>query len=162
MKLPRWLVFALMTTSAVTIVFAVVGFWITWPDRTTRDCLALIQNGNFEETNLMLHGAFWTVPQPSSVQLTIRVRSGKITRETFYEFWQHDFREPNMQFHPRSWTDRMLGRRSFHASMSDENVVLFVTQRDEVYFVDLKRREADQPYKEFDLERYLAKQKGSQ
>src|SRR5262245_26604345 len=117
MKLPRWLLVSLLGFSTLGALCALVAFWLSWPERTTRRFLALIQEGEFEATNEMIVGATWSAPSRSSVELQVLRPDGfsRHTRNTFERLWQHDFREPNMKLHPRSWTDRIQGRRLFHA-----------------------------------------------
>jgi len=37
MKLPRWLVIAMLTTSVLSVLAAAGWWWVTWPARTVRE-----------------------------------------------------------------------------------------------------------------------------
>jgi len=37
MKLPRWLVIAMLTTSVLSVLAAAGCWWVTWPERTARE-----------------------------------------------------------------------------------------------------------------------------
>ena len=43
MKLPRWLVVVMITTSAISLLGAAVWSWVAWPDRTATEFLALLK-----------------------------------------------------------------------------------------------------------------------
>jgi len=41
MKLPRWLVIAMLTTSVLLPIAAAGWWWVTWPERTAREFIEL-------------------------------------------------------------------------------------------------------------------------
>jgi hypothetical protein len=54
MKLPRWLVFAMLFSSLLSVLAAAGWWWVTWPERTWRDFKSLIADGKYDEVDAML------------------------------------------------------------------------------------------------------------
>jgi hypothetical protein len=54
MRLPRWLLIAMLTTSVFVVIVTAGGWWVTWPDRTIREFRSLINEGKFEQANSMI------------------------------------------------------------------------------------------------------------
>jgi hypothetical protein len=48
MKLPRWLVIAMLATSATSVLVAGGFWWVTWPERTAREFVQLVLDREFE------------------------------------------------------------------------------------------------------------------
>jgi hypothetical protein len=44
MKLPRWLVIAMLTTSMLSVLAAAGWWWVTWPERTAREFVGLMDD----------------------------------------------------------------------------------------------------------------------
>jgi hypothetical protein len=54
MRIPRWLV-TLMLTSSVLIILATAGWWwVTWPERTARELLDSLATGRLEAAKQMI------------------------------------------------------------------------------------------------------------
>jgi hypothetical protein len=51
MKLPRFLLWSMLSLSVVAVLAAAGWWWVTWPQRTLRVFAQLISAGEFEETN---------------------------------------------------------------------------------------------------------------
>jgi len=72
MKLPRWLVIAMLTTSVLSVLAAAGWWWVTWPERTAREFVALMAAGRGKEADKMqrqpigtpIH--FWSVMEADS------------------------------------------------------------------------------------------------
>jgi len=107
MKLPRWLVIAMLTTSVLSVLAAAGCWWVTWPERTAREYFDLVVDKRFDEAAQMtpmkaarpdLHsiGEPRFVPLPSSLidacrgrrqfeiqgektKIVVTVEKGKIT-----------------------------------------------------------------------------------
>ena len=63
MKLPRWLVIAMLTTSVLAVLAAAGWWWVTWPERTAREFVDLMAKGRYEEAREMVelqceHGSY--------------------------------------------------------------------------------------------------------
>ena len=63
MKLPRWLLIGLWTSSVLAPLAAAGWWWVTWPERTARDYVDLMAQGRFEEARQMVelqcdHGSY--------------------------------------------------------------------------------------------------------
>jgi hypothetical protein len=157
--MPRWLVVSMVSTSILTVIIACLGLWASLPDRTAVNFLDPIQEGRFEESNAVLLHANWMAPSPSSVRLEWRVEGGTYSRTTFAQLWQQGFRKPNLKFCPRSWSDRVFGRRTFHASIGAQKVAVFQAERGIIRFVEFREIDPAQTYEEFDLGAY-SRQKG--
>ena len=54
MRLPRWLLVLLIVVSVLAPLLAAGWWWVTWPDRTMREYVALVAEGNFDPY-VMLH-----------------------------------------------------------------------------------------------------------
>jgi hypothetical protein len=54
MKLPRWLVIGMLTTSVLAVLAAAGWWWVTWPERTVRTFLRLVEERRFEAANQLL------------------------------------------------------------------------------------------------------------
>ena len=49
MKLPRWLVIGMLTSSVLAVLAAAGWWWVTWPERTAREFVALLTERRFDE-----------------------------------------------------------------------------------------------------------------
>src|SRR5262245_17388964 len=60
MRLPRWLVWTLLSASVLAVLGASAWLWVTWPDRTARTFFGLLQYGDVGAINAMLvPGTAW-------------------------------------------------------------------------------------------------------
>ena len=55
MKLPRWLVIGMLTSSVLSVLAAAGWWWVTWPDRTAREFLCFMSDGSFDKARQMIH-----------------------------------------------------------------------------------------------------------
>ena len=55
MKLPRWLVIGMLTSSVLSALAATGWWWVTWPDRTMREYAELIATGKWDEAHTLEH-----------------------------------------------------------------------------------------------------------
>jgi len=81
MKLPRWLVIVLQTTSVIGL-FAAMWWWLTWPDRTLRDFRRLIEDGKFAEANALI-----VQPDERWINGTSVISGRFMQSEVTDEFW---------------------------------------------------------------------------
>jgi hypothetical protein len=54
MKLPRWLVTALLVTSTLTALATAADLWVTWPARTADRFTDLIRRNSFQDLSTMI------------------------------------------------------------------------------------------------------------
>ena len=54
MKLPRWLVIGMLTTSVLAVLAAAGWWWVTWPERTAREFVQLLAMGKRDEAKRMV------------------------------------------------------------------------------------------------------------
>ena len=54
MKLPRWLLIGLWTSIVLSVLAAAGWWWVTWPQRTAREFVELVQAGNIIEAREMI------------------------------------------------------------------------------------------------------------
>jgi len=99
MKLPRWSVVLLLGLTAVAVVAAVALFWITWPEKTAREFIALIGTGRFEEAN-----RFRGLSPDQDDRLLF-------PWEPEYKLWRWEQQQLKPQ--SRSLADLVLGRQEF-------------------------------------------------
>jgi hypothetical protein len=57
MKLPRWLVFAMLFSSLLSVLAAAGWWWVTWPERTAREFVALLAERRFDEALTYVNGS---------------------------------------------------------------------------------------------------------
>ena len=88
MKLPRWLVIGMLTTSVLSVLAAAGWWWVTWPERTAREFVLLIVDQNWDEA-IEMTPMKAAVPDFSSLG------------------------EPGLVRSTRSWVDICCGRRRF-------------------------------------------------
>ncbi len=101
MKLPRWLMIGLWT-SIVLSVLAVAGWWwVTWPERTAREFLILIQDGRWNEAGKM-YSADTELDGPRDKDEKEFARSLRLE-----------------MVHPRKWPDVARARQGFRLLKPD-------------------------------------------
>ncbi len=49
MKLPRWLMITMLTSSVLAVLGAAGWWWVTWPERTAREFVELLRDGRESE-----------------------------------------------------------------------------------------------------------------
>jgi hypothetical protein len=54
MKLPRWLLIGLLTSSVLAVLAASGWWWVTWPERTARGMLDSLAEGRLEDAKMMI------------------------------------------------------------------------------------------------------------
>ena len=57
MKLPRWLVIGMLTTSVLAVLAAAGWWWVTWPERTACEFVALLAERRFDEALAYVNGS---------------------------------------------------------------------------------------------------------
>ena len=57
MKLPRWLVIGMLTSSLLSVLAAAGWWWVTWPERTAREFVALLAERRFNEALTYVNGS---------------------------------------------------------------------------------------------------------
>ena len=75
MKLPRWLVIAMLTTSILSVLVAAGFWWVTWPKRTLNKYIDLLSVGRLDEANRMVHQSdspFAMFDEPVRIDCPIR------------------------------------------------------------------------------------------
>ena len=93
MKLLRWLVIGMLTTS-VLAVLAACGWWVTWPERTDRQFVELVASQKLGEASAML------APEPFESRLNLK---------TGTDWWKNAWLEEGS----RSLDDLFHGREGF-------------------------------------------------
>jgi len=54
MKLPRWLLIAMLATSTLGVLVAAAFWWVTWPERTAGSFTALLKDAEVDKINAMI------------------------------------------------------------------------------------------------------------
>ncbi len=80
MKLPRWLVIAMLTTSVLSVLAAAGCWWVTWPERTAREFVELIATEKFEAAQAMMgqEEIVWTAERGCSVPVRSSSKWGDV------------------------------------------------------------------------------------
>ena len=113
MKPSRWVVWCLLGVSAAASLGAGAWWWITWPERTARELIALVSNSEFEQANTLLRPpAMWRSRGDGYVSLD----DGNVPSpadEVWWRvaLWKENFQPPLLQFRPRTVNDLLCGRR---------------------------------------------------
>jgi len=55
MKLPRWLVIAMLTTSVLSVLAAAGWWWVTWPERTAYELVNLLRDGEYDKARNLIN-----------------------------------------------------------------------------------------------------------
>jgi hypothetical protein len=104
MKLPPWLVIAMLTSSALSVLAAAGWWWVTWPERTAREFVSLLGNGDMEQAKAMISPRYAATFQ---------------TSESAREVVQSDLQGMYVKAGERTWLDVLSGRGSFVAVKGD-------------------------------------------
>ena len=147
MKLPRWMVIAMLAFSGITVLGAGCLYWFTWPDRTARRFLQLVSDGCFDDANRMMSSQspivgvpaanWWSTDQGVTFGpiLGAHVIAGI---EFDPKVWQVLCRRPP-RFEPRAWSDALGGRRCFEPDVPFR----FADERGKVSLVDDRQLRPD-------------------
>jgi hypothetical protein len=111
MRLPRWLVVSLLTTSVFTVVGAGAWWWLTWPERAAREFQSLLAQRKWDDASAMLLYAGVDYP-PDTVMA-----------------WLAGSNQDELTLEPQPWTltDVCRGRRQF--KLGQKRVVYFIAAR---------------------------------
>ena len=63
MKLPRWLVILMLSTSVLAVLVAAGWWWFTWPERTAREFVRALADGRYDDATRLMPDPFYTFPQ---------------------------------------------------------------------------------------------------
>jgi len=101
MKLPRWLVIAMLTTSVLAVLARAGWWWVTWPERTAREFVIRMHDERFSDAK-------------------------KLVRKEFQENLEHfgwpleTWSESDLQIGRRSFLDLLAGRERFKMAKSGD------------------------------------------
>ena len=113
MKLPRWLVIAMLTTSVLSVLAAAGWWWVTWPERTAREFLDMIATERVDDARKIVQHdpeRYW----PTS----------------FYTFDpSFSWKAARLESRARSFVDVMLACQEFEIVDTD---LRFIAQRGKV------------------------------
>ena len=114
MKLPRWLVIAMLTTSVLVPLAAGGWWWVTWPERTAREFQVLIAERQVHDATAMMLYSGVDYPADTVVAwLTSPVEE-----------------ELRLERGPQSWVDVCRCRRQFR--IGNNRILLFTAERGRV------------------------------
>lgn len=114
MKLPRWLVVSLLTLSVFALSSAGAWWWVTWPVRTAREFVTLVENLEWELANDMV--------TPDAQKNAHWIEYERVDTE---DLWSIGLLFPNQ----RSLTDILCARQTFGIG---DHVNMFVVIRNKV------------------------------
>ena len=130
MKLPRWLVIGMLTTSVLAVLVAAGWWWVTWPERTARDFFeAMVADRQEDEMNMLAPGL-----QPWFAA-RMEFRAGMLRRGAITEAQLEDERNASkFQLQPPDWWQLLTGRRTLRIAMENDLVRpkvygLYIVQR---------------------------------
>jgi hypothetical protein len=95
MRLPRWLVLALLSTNTASVLAAGAWWWVTWPERTAHKFAALVATRRTEEAAKMMRSA----SGPDDAELITDA-----TKDCEFTFLEYGSRTP---------VDMLVGRQEF-------------------------------------------------
>jgi hypothetical protein len=123
MKLPRWLVIAMLTSSGLAVLAAAGWWWVTLPERSAREFYELMRDGHFSEAAKMID------PPPSGGDIDF-VEDSAPTSE-----WQSVMRTARLELEDRDLAEYLLGRQRFRVTFTRhgrDNFDVFIVQRGRV------------------------------
>ncbi len=97
MKPPRWLVTGMLATSTLAVLVAAGCWWVTWPERTAREFVELLNCGKVEEATRM------------------SPRVPELMGSAALYYTEHTGR--SLHIDSRSWADYASGRLPFRVCM---------------------------------------------
>ena len=109
MKLPRWLVIAMLTSSVLSVLAAAGWWWVTWPERTSREFQMLLVERKWNDAVAMILSSDY----PADTVIAWLARNGQDELEL----------EPL----PWSWGDVCRGRRQF--KLGEKNTLRFTAEK---------------------------------
>ena len=131
MKLPRWLLIGMWTSSVLAVLAAAGWCWVTWPERTARCFCILMADLQFEEAT--------TICSPPAIDFLVeleenmKVKEMKIDEAEVGQLEEAEqlkgkleeeldelracFKSPSLQ--PRTWLDLLLGCMEFDVADSN-------------------------------------------
>lgn len=114
MKLPRWLLITMLTTSVLVPLAAAGWSWVTWPERTAREFQILIAQRQWDDATAMMLYSGSDYPAETVVAwLTSPVQE-----------------ELRLEHGPQSWVDVCRCRRQFR--MGEKRILKFTAERGRV------------------------------
>ena len=114
MKLPRWLVIAMQTSSVLVVLAGILAAgwcWATWPERTAREFQGRLVERNWDDAAAMLLDRGPDYP-PCTVMA-----------------WLAGSRQDEFTLEPQPWTWEDLYRGSRHFKLGEERVVWFIAEK---------------------------------
>ena len=97
MKLPRWLMIGLWTSSVLAVLAAAGWWWVTWPERTAEAFVSFVSAERFEAAE---HITRLDTPDHQSALKTLQAISPLA-------------RQATLQAHSRTWSDMFKARQQF-------------------------------------------------
>ena len=95
MKLPRWLLIGLWTSSVLAVLAAAGWWWVTWPERTAQEFAKRIAEKRAEEASQMVRN------------------DCKGIDADFIDFAFRDWEYIDLEYQPRTPLSLILGRQEF-------------------------------------------------
>ena len=81
MKLPRWMVIGMLTSSVLSGLAASGWWWVTWPERTARQFVDRLAAGEDDKARLMIgKESHLNDPLPNSIPLLRRPNDWSVVR----------------------------------------------------------------------------------
>ena len=134
MKLPRWLLIGLWTSSVLAVLAAAGWWWVTWPERTACRFLDCLAARNFDEADEMM------IPVPRESATVYRPPSELGQREGPRLEWRFEWHRPSLRTKARTWSDVFAARGSFvfpAVPAEARNEARLEVERGRVKFADL-------------------------
>ena len=105
MKLPRWLVIGMLTSSVLAVLAAAGWCWVTWPERTAREFVDLMDQKNFDEIRELLSSADFAPYSIDDALEVIREESADMSSDGSL----------SLRSAESSWSEILAGTRNFWA-----------------------------------------------
>jgi hypothetical protein len=111
MKLPKWLVICLLTTSVSAVLAAAGWWWFTWPDRTARQFQSLL------------------VRRDQDAMLAMLLYAGVDYQPDVVVAWLDGSKRDELTLEPQPWTWSDLYRGRRHFRLGADRVIYFIAER---------------------------------
>src|SRR5262245_32188622 len=123
MKLPRWLVVSLLTSSALAVFGAGAWWWVTWPKRTISAFTALLAHGHLDQANRLIRPPGRLTARDSRIVVELSDGTSRLDglpRDVPFgtiSFWRSSLENKNaaVKWESRTMWDGVLGRAQFTA-----------------------------------------------
>ena len=137
MKLPKWMVVAMLGSNLLLVLGFGSWWWVTWPVRTMREVFAIVDEGDFVRMRALVVGATWGEPEDGAPSLKVRITTmnGTVSDGSLVANWyyfQSSLAREAVRAEPRTFGDIVHCRQRLKAPFGPHTVMEFSAVRDHI------------------------------